>query len=500
MHMQKTETASSFDPELPVALLHESTTNPRRHFSADGITELAASIREKGLIEPIVVRPSRAAERGGIEAYEIVAGARRVRAAKLAGLDALPAIIRDYTDADLLELMLVENMQRSDLTPLEQAEGFAALIESNPTKHNVATIAQRIGMSPAWVWDRLKLNDLIGDARDLLATEKISAGHAVLLARLKPHDQERAIDPDNVALFVREHNSRFEELESDVVENDWDGYKPVTIREFERWIRDHVRFDPSHAAETQYLGFEDVAARVDEANDRPGKGKKVIAITYDYAPQQDAKDESERTYGYQHWERADLNPCGDSVLGVVVCGSRDYGKAFPVCVAKDRCTVHWAKEVEAREKAAKQRAKGNEAGAKKTAQKAADRWAREDRERQEEARRWGVLKPHALKAVVDGMKHRSLDDAALANLFKEVAWHEADRVCELIGTDVITAENFMWAIDVVDLIRASYSQDELEKAAKALGVSLDCDALEASIVAERLAEPTPAGQKRKGAR
>jgi ParB/RepB/Spo0J family partition protein len=145
-----TATASAVDdrPREPFLLerferlertrIHPSKTNPRTHFDEAYLRdELAPSVRDKGVIEPLIVRPHPKRP----DDVEIVAGECRWRAATIAGLELLPCIIRDYTDEQALEIQLVENIHRKDLTALEQAVGYRALIKSNPDKHSAASIA-----------------------------------------------------------------------------------------------------------------------------------------------------------------------------------------------------------------------------------------------------------------------------------------------------------------------------------------------------------------------
>lgn len=418
--------------QVPISLIFESKKNPRTTFSDERLKELAASIAEKGIIEPLVIRPN-----GKPGAFEVVAGARRLRAAGIAGLAAVPAVIREYSDDQVLELMLIENVQRTDLSPLEQAVGYRKLIDSNPTKHSAESIATRIGMSPAWVWDRLKLNDLVKDAKALLEAERMTVGHAILIARLKPSDQERAIAPGNTKGYGaasdpgglwRTHRSFFDDDvdrdERKAAKDRWAGLKPRTVRELEQWIQDHVRFDVAHAAKAQPLEFGELPATIEAAEQTPGRGRKVVAITHDYRVKDDARDEAERTYGSESWERADgqekSRTCEHSVLGVVVAGE-GQGSTLRVCVARDKCLVHFGQIVRAKQKAEKQRAAGKGKQAARTEQKAEER-AREKRAREEAAREaeektWSAMLPNLrtkivahLKAVKFGAKQLGIID------------------------------------------------------------------------------------------
>jgi ParB/RepB/Spo0J family partition protein len=178
--------------------LEESPLNPRKAFDADALRDLSESLKAKGCIEPIVVRSLNGSGR-----FEVVAGARRFRAAKLAGLDDLPAIVRDYTDAEVLEVQVVENLQRADVNPIEEADGYQKLIElagyvrdSQQGKKvpDVARIAGKIGKSPRYVYDRLTLvQKLIPEARAAGGAGWITASHLVELARLTPKDQGKAL-------------------------------------------------------------------------------------------------------------------------------------------------------------------------------------------------------------------------------------------------------------------------------------------------------------------
>lgn len=398
--------------QIALAQLEESPHNPRTHFDQAKLLELGESIQQKGIIEPLVVR-ERDPLGPGLQ-FEIVAGARRFRAATMAGLHSVPCIVRDYSDEDVLEIFVIENIQRDDLSPLEQARGFKQLLTVNADRFSVATIAGKVGMSPAWVWDRIKLLDLVPEAQALLEQGRITVGHAIVLARLKPADQERAIDVDGGLWDRSSARSLFEFGEDMVVLDDppksddpYEGYKTASIRELETWVEDHVRFDVAHAAKAQPLVYEDLAGAVDDAAARPGRGKKVIAITFEHVVRPEAKDESDRTYGPKSWRLADgsegFPTCEHGVLGVVVAGPRQ-GKSFQVCIARDTCRVHFAAEIKAKEKAAKARAIGDTKTAAKVEKKQEQSWERQQRERREQLAIWTPMKPHVLGAALDQVK------------------------------------------------------------------------------------------------
>lgn len=390
-----------------------SPTNPRKHFDAKKLDELADSIRQKGVVVPLLVRQIGK----GVPRFEIVAGERRYRAAKLAGLTGLQAIVRELSDQDVLELQLIENIQRDDLDPLEEARGYKALLDSNPAKFSAAYIADRIGRREKFVWDRVKLLDLIPEIKQLLEAERILVGHAELLAKLKVEDQKRVITPNinryqgvsGVGLWQHEAAgldfAHDEAAAAGHKKDPYEGLKPVTVRELESWIADHVRFDVERMAAVAPLDFVPVAEQVQTAATKPGRAKKVISITHDHYVQPDAKDPSERTFSNVSWKRADgthkSKRCEKSVLGVVAVG-REYGRAFDVCINKD-CNVHWKEERLERERRQKRVAK---TGGKPTAVETSE--ARDKREakakREQEARvaaerRSTLIEAHAIIAA-----------------------------------------------------------------------------------------------------
>ena len=173
--------------DLPLAMLTESTTNPRRTFADDPLKELAASIRTQGVLSPLLVRPLN--ERS----FEIVAGARRYRAAQMADVATVPVRIVNLTDAEAMEAALVENLIRTDVHPMEEATGFARLLALDEPKYSIEQLAARTGKNPAYVAARLKLVDLVPIVVEAFYHEEIGVGHALLLAKLQPGQQEQAL-------------------------------------------------------------------------------------------------------------------------------------------------------------------------------------------------------------------------------------------------------------------------------------------------------------------
>ncbi len=171
--------------ELPLDLIERGRFQPRMHIAPEALEELTQSIRARGVVQPIVVRP---AEDG--QHFEIIAGERRWRAAQAAGLSEIPAVVREVTDDAALAIALIENIQREDLNPIEEASAVGRLIEEFNLTHQEA--ADAIGRSRVGVSNLLRLLDLGDDARTLVEQGELDMGHARALLGLKGEAQSRA--------------------------------------------------------------------------------------------------------------------------------------------------------------------------------------------------------------------------------------------------------------------------------------------------------------------
>jgi len=168
---------------LPTGALRPNARNPRRSFAVAELDELAASLRERGIIQPIVVR----SVRGVPDNYEIIAGERRWRAAQRAGLHEVPVVVIEATDEEALQLAIIENVQRTDLNPLEEADGYRALIRD--FSHSQDDVARMIGKSRSHVANTLRLQTLPHRVKEHIQAGRLSAGHARAL--VGHHDAER---------------------------------------------------------------------------------------------------------------------------------------------------------------------------------------------------------------------------------------------------------------------------------------------------------------------
>ncbi|RDV39566.1 ParB/RepB/Spo0J family partition protein [Bradymonadaceae bacterium TMQ3] len=241
---------------LPIARIDTARPQPRTYFDGERIEELAESIKESGLIQPLVVR-----ERQG--RYELIAGERRLRACKRAGLSEVPVVIKDVTDFEAYTLALIENIQREDLNPVEEALAYQKLLDDSGLSQ--ADLAIRVGKSRSALANSVRLLTLSEFVLDLLASGELSAGHARAIITLEAEAAER--------------------LAAQVVAEGW------SVRETEEYVR-NLKEPPGKKAEPKRNRYRDDALVRDlterlqhslgtrvKVKDRQGKGK--IEIFYD---------------------------------------------------------------------------------------------------------------------------------------------------------------------------------------------------------------------------
>jgi ParB family chromosome partitioning protein len=200
---------------VPIALIDRNPRNPRRDFPEVELDELAASLKKHGIVQPLVVRPVA----GVAERYELIAGERRWRAAQRAGLHDVPVTVLDVSDREALELAIVENVQRTDLNPVEEARGYRALIEE--FQYSQATLGETIGKSRVHVTNTLRLLKLPASVLAMLEGGTLSAGHgrALLSAR----------DPEKLARLVVHQGLSVRETER-LAQGPEEGPRPKMVR------------------------------------------------------------------------------------------------------------------------------------------------------------------------------------------------------------------------------------------------------------------------------
>jgi len=459
--MSQTITRTQDGPgSIPLAYIKPSKTNPRRNFDKEKLDQLADSIRKAGVLQPVLVRTNGTT-------YELVAGERRLRAAKLAELETIPAIVRELTDQEVLEIQVVENLQRDDLHPLEEAEGYRHLLAVKG--YDAAKIAERIGRSVKYVYDRAKLLSLIDEVQKIFLAGKITAGHAILLARLSPADQERAIDPDNTRTGLWEHErSLFEDEAGN--KDKHRGLKACSVRELQGWIDDHVKFD---AEAVEPMLFPETARTLQVAQE---EAEKIVPITHEHYVQPDARSDGQRIIGPRSWKEVGKKPCERAVTGVIVVGD-GRGQALKVCTDKKRCTTHWGKEL----RQAKQRA----AGVAKSGTTGQAKWELEEKKRKEqrehedaERLRFEKARPVILDALAEKVKKAPGSARGhLADLVIDALgnYQASTAVAERYVTRGKTAEDLVRHVGFIILMSRAkgwQAPHELPKLAKAFGVDV----------------------------
>lgn len=224
--------AVSSTQDIPIEKILESANNPRRAFGDKELRELAANIQIHGVLQPIVLRTAP----DGVEGmYELVAGARRLRASKLAGKNTIPATVRNLTDAEAREVQLVENLQRENIHELDEGIGYRSLMGLRPDFYTVETIAAQVAKSPGYVRGRISLTELIPAAQTAFYDGKLTVAHALEIARLQPKDQERAL----MECFPGHRNtgSILKDRKAEA----------LTVRQLREWIEREIHLDLKHA-------------------------------------------------------------------------------------------------------------------------------------------------------------------------------------------------------------------------------------------------------------
>ncbi len=206
---------------------------PRTYFNEDSLKELATSIKEYGVVQPILVKKS-------IKGYELIAGERRLRASKIAGLTEIPAIIKEFTDQEMMEIALIENIQREDLNPIDEAKSVLNIINlRNLTQEEFGNL---FGKSRSYVTNLLGLLKLPNEVQDMLVKKEISASHGRVLSKLE--DDNKIIE---LAERIKKENLNVREIEKIVSGKEMVKRKPITVKEhdpkydmYERVISDKI--------------------------------------------------------------------------------------------------------------------------------------------------------------------------------------------------------------------------------------------------------------------
>lgn len=255
----ESEPANEALVHLPIEQLAPGRYQPRRDMNPEALAELARSIRSQGVLQPVIVR-----RLGGSQRYEIVAGERRWRAAQQAGLREIPALVRDLDDATTLQVALIENLQRADLGPLEEAQALRQLVDEFQMTHEA--VAEQVGRSRVAVSNLLRLLDLGPEARELLRLGQLEMGHARALLAVSGSLQAQA------ARVIAERGLSVREAERYVrgLKAKGDARKSETGR----------RRDPDQVRLERGLG-EALGRSVELVPPKPGKTRGHLVLYYD---------------------------------------------------------------------------------------------------------------------------------------------------------------------------------------------------------------------------
>ncbi|MEM6892034.1 MAG: ParB/RepB/Spo0J family partition protein [Pseudomonadota bacterium] len=187
---------TSSDQQIPIEQIHPNPNQPRKRFDSAPLDDLVASIKEKGVLQPLIVRPSR-------DGYEIVAGERRWRAAQQAQLHSLPVIVREFSDIEVLEVAIIENIQRADLNPVEEAAGYRQLMDK--FGHTQGKLAEALGKSRSHIANLLRLLTLPDSVQNYVSEGVLSAGHArALITCEDPEGLAKKVIADDLSVRATE--------------------------------------------------------------------------------------------------------------------------------------------------------------------------------------------------------------------------------------------------------------------------------------------------------
>lgn len=328
---------------IAIGLLDESPTNQRRTYNSAGLAELAASLKSVGMIQAMVVR------RKG-KRFEIVVGSRRYRAAKIAGLASVPATVRELTDAQVRIIQLIENLQRANVNPLEEALGYRELMKS--TGYDVPAVAAKISKSVSYVYQRLKLADLIEPAQKAFRSKELTPGHAILIARLPEAWQKRALADCARGATVRQLAEWIHrELHRDVKKGGFDPTDGALVKGVPacaacpKLSGNAAGLYPEIKSKTmctdadcyQRKGAAHVKAEMAAAEKR---GEKLVQIRIGCEYDPDLPKEALRDSDFT-LIAGQVKPCGETKKAIVVSGA-GRGKIVSICAAP-KCKQHHAR-------------------------------------------------------------------------------------------------------------------------------------------------------------
>jgi ParB/RepB/Spo0J family partition protein len=362
---------------VPLKDLEEAPYNPRRTFDEESLKDLVESIRTKGVLNPILARPVNGH-------LEIVGGARRFRAARAAGLKEIPCQIRDLTDDEALEVAVIDNLQRADVAPAEEARGFQELLRRG---YKAEDLAKKVSKSIRYIYGRIELLKLAAPVLKALEDERITPSHAQLIATLDDEDdQKKVLDK----AFVEVYADQVPDSDSDVIsptfqiKDEGEVRTLVSIRDFKQIVS------------AQKLGSE----LIEQLNALKIAGHKAALISgMDW-------NQSKQIVSRRRWKAQGAKPCKFPAKGVLVDG-KDRGKVLSICLTTS-CKKHFATSPVGPTVTPEERQRQQEA---------AERKAKQEQARHELARK---VKVEVFRQVCN--KVRELPKKALNALLADRLW------------------------------------------------------------------------------
>lgn len=410
--------------QIDTDAIESSGLNPRTHWNDADDQELQASIRAEGVLEPILVRPHPTK----LERFQVVAGERRFRASKAVGLGQIPAIVRDVTDEKLVELALAENIQRRNMHPLDEANGFIRRLEMGGCSPEA--LAASLGLSKRYVTDRIRLKKLSAKAAKMLEAGDMTVSHAIILAKLDPKQQDRAIEDCTDYAFGYDDKGNREVLEP--------------VESLKRWIFENIRLDPT-SPEAQ----EEFPQLVEASTEAAAKGATVVMLSGHRTPYQHKAKPGDPLFA-DKWEKCKKTDKA-AQIGVIVEGPGQGERVYFKPAAPPK-------------RESSSRAGGPQGGAvKETAEEKSARQKREaaaEQRQREEAALWNKHKKDALQAYVDYVGNLPVK-ALIALAAKKLG-----------GEKTATAEAFLVAAITNRAKNSTYNVDGFEWAVKDSGFNV----------------------------
>jgi ParB/RepB/Spo0J family partition protein len=448
------EVAPSDFREVPLSEIHQPTafSNPRTTFDQAALEDLAASIRQHGLLQPVLVRHHPAGT-----GYELIAGGRRVRAAALAELVTIPARIATLDDQAAHEAAIVENLQREDVHPLEEAEAYERCM-ANDSLLTADAIAAKVGKSATYVYRRLTLLRLLPDVREAFRNDVITPAHAERLATVPADRQPEAFEQCFYSLLRTDDNTH-------------DRNNLAPMHRLDEWLRTRVALDIHNEDTSRFL--PDLADAVTE-KEQAGANVLALSTLHNHTDAREPKPILVRS-----WKLADgKHKCAHARPGVIVLGD-NRGELLQVCIEKKKCKKHWGAP------ASPNRTDHSERDEQRRAEE-----ERATRERIERERRfWSEhFQPAVLSAIAEKATHqKKLTRPLMMTVLETITRQEQiETLCGPLAT--LTPDRFPAALLVALALRVSWSREQLVAFAKELRV--DLKALRRQLKAARTDDTT----------